>query len=308
MTKTDISFVIPIYNEEGSIEELHQQILETASGMDLDYEAIYVDDGSNDRSREILEQLKQAKIIKFRKNFGQTAALDAGVHEANGEYIVTLDGDLQNDPHDVPKMLNYLKENNLDVVCGWRKNREDNSVRRFISAGAKFWRTILISDGIHDAGCTLRVYKNECFNDFTIRGEMHRFIPALLRWKGFRIGEIIVNHRGRKHGQSKYSWKRMFKGFIDMIVLWFFHKYEARPLHLLGFVGLLMMAVGTGIGSWMFVERYFLNKGISNRIWPLASAFLILSGLQMFISGLIMDLIIRKSNSSKYYEIEEITS
>jgi glycosyltransferase involved in cell wall biosynthesis len=301
-----LSFVIPVYNEEGNVEQLQQEMVEVGEQLGRPFEIIFVDDGSSDKTPQILKQLKPAKIITFRKNFGQTAAIDAGVHEAQGEFIVTLDGDLQNDPHDVPKMLAYLQENELDVVCGWRKKRQDNEVRKIITAGARFWRKILISDGIHDSGCTLRVYKHECFDGFTIRGEMHRFIPALLRWKGFKIGEIEVNHRGRKSGRSKYSWQRAVKGFLDMLMLWFFHKYEARPLHILGFVGLMMIVLGGGIGTWMFVERYFFRQSIVNRIWPLVSVFLILSGLQMFISGLIMDLIIRNQEGSQFYEIKEI--
>lgn len=298
--KPYLSFIVPVFNEVDNVEKLHSELVVVAEQLKKPYEIIFVDDGSRDGTSEKLATLSPITIITMRKNFGQTAALDAGIKHAQGEYLVTLDGDGQNDPVDVPKMLEKMELENWDVVCGWRKNRHDDTSKRFVSAGARWLRSFLIRDAIHDSGCTLRVYHHECFDDVNLRGEMHRFIPALLIWRGFQVTEMVVNHRARSHGVSKYNSKRMLKGFLDMLSLWFFRKFASRPLHLLGALGLGMFALGILIGCWMFVEKVFFNQGISDRIWPLAAVFLMLFGMQMFVSGLIMDLIISSGKNSLY--------
>ena len=160
----------------------------------------------------------------MRKNFGQTAAMDAGIKAAQYDYIVTMDGDRQNDPADIPKLVKYLEDNNLDIVSGWRKNRKDTVMKKFTSRVANFLRGIIVKDHIHDSGCSLKIYKKECFDHINLYGEMHRFIPALLKIKGFEVGEVVVNHRPRTAGVTKYNWKRTVKGFVDMISLWFWSK------------------------------------------------------------------------------------
>lgn len=298
-----ISFVVPIFNEEGNVAKLHQEILSVAKSLKKSFEIIFVDDGSRDQTPVILKTLKPLRAITLRQNAGQTAALDAGFKAARGEIIVSLDGDLQNDPQNVPAMLKYLADNNLDVVCGWRAKRKDDFGKKFISRGAKFLREFLIKDQVHDAGCTLRVYKKECFNGMSLRGELHRFIPALLTWRGFRVGEMQVNHRPRVSGKSKYNLTRTVKGLMDMLTLWFFHKFASRPLHMLGAMGISSTIIGLSIGLWMFVERIILGNSINSRMWPLIAVFLALFGVQIFVSGLIMDLIIRSYNP-KFYEIK----
>ena len=298
-----ISFVVPIFNEEGNIAKLHEEILKVAKSLKKDFEIILVDDGSRDKTPEILKTLKPVRVITLRRNSGQTAALDAGFKAAMGDLIVSLDGDLQNDPVSIPEMINYLKKNDLDVVCGWRQKRKDNFSKRFISNGAKFLRGFLIKDQIHDSGCTLRVYKKECFEGITLRGELHRFIPALLSWRGFKIGEISVKHKVRYSGNSKYSLTRTVKGFMDMLTLWFFHKFASRPLHMLGAIGILSFIIGFLIGIWMAFEKFILLHGVGQRMWPLVAVFMMLFGVQIFVSGLIMDLIIRAYNP-KFYEIK----
>jgi len=304
-TNPFISFIIPVFNEAENVTSLHQEIVTTAHLIKKSFEIIFIDDGSQDNTAEILKQLSPITIITFRKNFGQTAALDAGITHAQGEVLVTLDGDGQNDPADIPAMLELLQTKDLDVVCGWRQKRHDPVSKRFVSAGARWLRSFLIKDNIHDSGCTLRVYKKECFNDLHLRGEMHRFIPALLIWKGFKIDELPVNHRARNFGMSKYNAKRMLKGFLDMLSLWFFRKFASRPLHLLGAIGLVIFSLGIIIGTWMFIEKVVFSQSISNRIWPLAAVFLLLFGMQMFVSGLIMDLILT-STDKKYYVIKSL--
>lgn len=297
--------MVPIFNEEGNVAKLHEEILKVAKSLKKPFEIIFVDDGSRDNTPAILKTLSPLRTVTLRQNAGQTAALDAGFKAAKGELVVSLDGDLQNDPANVPAMLKHLEENNLDVVCGWRQNRQDSAEKKFISGGAKYLREMLIKDQVHDAGCTLRVYKKECFEGMSLRGELHRFIPALLVWRGFKVGEMPVTHRPRISGTSKYTMTRTIKGLMDMLTLWFFHKFASRPLHMLGAMGIVSGFVGTVISIWMFVERVFFAQSISNRMWPLIAVFLILFGVQTFISGLIMDLIIRTYNP-KFYEVKKI--
>ncbi|MCC6710916.1 MAG: glycosyltransferase family 2 protein [Candidatus Pacebacteria bacterium] len=301
-----ISFVVPVFNEEGNVSKLHEEILKVAKAFKKEFEIIFIDDGSTDKTAEILKTITPLKIITLRRNSGQTAALDAGFKASRGKYVVSLDGDLQNDPASIPAMISKLEAEKLDVVCGWRQKRQDSFGKKFISYGAKLLRERLIRDRVHDAGCTLRVYKKECFEGMTLRGEMHRFIPALLVWRGFKIGEMPVKHRPRLSGVSKYNLTRTIKGLMDMLTLWFFHKFAARPLHMLGALGILSFGVGFLIAVWMLIEKFIFLSGIGGRMWPLVAVFMMLFGVQIFVSGLIMDLIIRAYNP-KFYEIKGTT-
>ncbi len=229
-----VSVVVPVYNEEGNVSELHREINDVCRSNGYEYEIIFVDDGSTDKTAGICRQLRPLKLIQMRRNFGQTAAMDAGIKAAQYDYIVTMDGDRQNDPADIPNMIAYLEEHNLDVVSGWRKNRKDTLMKRFTSRGANFLRHLIVKDGIHDSGCSLKVYRRECFEGMNLYGEQHRFIPALLKIKGFTVGEVVVHHRARTSGVTKYNWKRTIKGFVDMISVWFWNKFASRPMHLLG--------------------------------------------------------------------------
>lgn len=286
--------------------KLHAEILKVAKSLKKPFEIIFVNDGSTDGTLTQLKKLSPITIVDLRGNYGQTAALDAGIRTATGEYLVTLDGDGQNDPADVPAMLKMLIDDKKDVVCGWRKNRQDSLSKRFISLGAKMLREFFVQDGIRDSGCTLRVYKRICFDDLVLRGEMHRFIPALLRWRGFNLAEMPVSHRPRGTGQTKYTWRRMVKGFLDMFNLWFFHKFSSRPFHLLGTVGGVTFGIGIVGLAILSIGRLLGRLSLSESIWPLMAVFLILFGFQMVVSGLIMDLIINSSEKRRYYAIREI--
>lgn len=288
-------------NEEENVATLHGEIVAAAKKIKKPFEIIFIDDGSTDNTYAELLKLDPITILRMRRNFGQTASMDAGIKAAQGEFLVTLDGDLQNDPADVPKMLEKLLKEDLDVVCGWRKRRKDTFSKRFISQGARWLRSFLVSDGVHDSGCTLRVYRQECFEGVNLRGEMHRFIPAILKWRGFQIGEMVTNHRARIHGTTKYNFKRTLKGFLDMLSLWFFQKYSARPLHFLGGVGILLGSSGVALLAWLFFARLVWGYSLSDRIWPLMAIFLILFGFQMFVSGLIMDLMIQQKSNQNYF-------
>lgn len=303
-----ISVVVPVFNEEGNVRELHKEILEVCKKKNYKFEIIFVDDGSKDKTSEICKELKPLKYIRMRKNFGQTAAMDAGIKLAQYDYIVTMDGDRQNDPADIPKLVNYLEENDLDIVSGWRKNRKDTVMKKFTSRVANFLRGIIVKDNIHDSGCSLKIYKKECFDHINLYGEMHRFIPALLRIKGFEVGEVVVNHRPRTAGVTKYNWKRTIKGFVDMISLWFWSKYAVRPLHILGAGGMVSIFLGVVCAIWSIV-LFALGYKMSNNIMPpLLTVFFIIVGLLMFIFGLMSDMMSKTyygSGIDKSYSIKE---
>ena len=281
-----VSVVVPLYNEEDNARELHQEIVRVLEEHYDQFEIIFVNDGSSDKTDEICRRLKPVRYICLRRNYGQTAAMDAGIKAARYDYIVTMDGDRQNDPADIPLLLDYLISNQLDVVSGWRKERKDTAGKRFVSRGANMFRKILIHDGIHDSGCSLKAYRRECFDGLTLYGEQHRFIPALLKIRGFRIGEIPVHHRERTAGKTKYNWKRIFKGFVDMVSVWFWNKYASRPLHLLGTLGLIFLTAGFGCGIWSII-LFAMGRNLTGYIVvPLMTVFFVIIGLLMFIFGL----------------------
>ncbi|WP_235297421.1 glycosyltransferase family 2 protein [Portibacter marinus] len=297
--KESISIIVPVYNEEANVQLLHHEIKTICEQNEYQYEIIFIDDKSTDQTLSELKKLHPVKILAFRKNFGQTQALDAGIKQAIYPIIVTMDGDGQNDPADIPKMIQYLRENDLDLVSGWRKNRKDPVGKKIVSRTAHLIRSTMINDGIHDSGCALKVYKKECFEDLSLYGEMHRFIPALLKIKGFTIGEMVVNHRPRLHGQSKYSWRRGLKGFIDMVSVWYWKKFAVRPLHLLGGMGLIIIIFGF-LSGVITVFEFVKGQDMSETTWPLVTLFSFLIGLQIFISGLLADML-----NKTYYENRE---
>lgn len=303
-----ISVVVPVFNEEGNVEALFSEIKSVCEENHYQYEIIFVDDGSSDGTAEKARALSPLKYIRLRKNFGQTAAMDAGIKHAQYDYIVTMDGDRQNDPHDIPRLVAYLEENNLDVVSGWRKNRKDTLGKKIFSRTANFLRGMIVKDSIHDSGCSLKIYKRECFRTINLYGEMHRFIPAYLKIRGFSVGEIVVNHRQRTSGKSKYNWKRAFKGFEDMISVWFWNKFAVRPLHLMGTLGIGTLFIGFIFAVWSVV-LYILRGKVANLLQPLLCVFFVITGLQLFISGLLADILSKIYYGSKIgesYDIKEI--
>ena len=288
---TGISIVVPVFNEEGNVQELHNEIVDVCKKQNYLYEIIFVDDGSTDKTGELCKELVPLKYIQMRKNFGQTAAMDAGIKAAKYNYIVTMDGDRQNDPKDIPRLIEYLEMNQLDVVSGWRKNRKDTLIKKIISRGANILRGIIVKDHIHDSGCSLKIYKRECFDDVNLYGEMHRFIPALLKIKGYAVGEIVVAHRPRTAGKTKYNWKRTFKGFVDMISVWFWNKYSVRPLHMLVGIGICFLFLGFICAVWSVILFASGFKMSNNIMPPLLTVLFVIIGVMMFIFGLMSDVI-----------------
>jgi glycosyltransferase involved in cell wall biosynthesis len=279
---------------------LHEEIMAVVRERRYDCEIIFVNDGSTDGTRTALLGLRHVTLVDLRKNYGQTAAMDAGIRAAQGDTIVTMDGDGQNDPADIPRLLEELHKG-YDVVSGWRISRRDPFLKRFISRGAHVLRGFFVKDGIHDSGCTLKAYRRECFENLDLYGELHRFVPGLLRWQGFRVTEVPVNHRPRHAGKTKYTLKRTLYGFLDMLGIWFWRKFSARPLHLFGGVGLLLGTTGALLIAVLFVLRLFDVISLAESIWPLTGFFLMLGGALLITSGLMADIMIKN-----YHRIHEI--
>lgn len=292
-----ISAIIPVYNEEENVKILHHELLDVLKKLGQMFEIIFVNDGSTDRTRERLMQLRPIRIINFRKRFGQTSAFDAGFKAAKGDVVVTLDGDLQNDPADILKLFAVLQEG-YDVVCGWRAHRQDGFSKRFFSYGARMMRRLLLGDRLHDAGCSLRVYRSAALLNLDIYGEMHRLIASILVLRGYRVAEIKVHHRMRRHGKTKYSWRRAIKGFIDMVNLWFLYKYRARPLHIFGAIGIFFFSIGFLLTGYFVFIRLFFGVPLAGRVLPVGALFLVLFGIQLFMTGLLADIAIKN-----YYSI-----
>jgi len=306
MMKTEYSIVVPVYNEEGNIAQLDREIKEVMSRISKNYETIYVNDGSRDHSLEELKKLKNVKIINFTRNFGQTSAFDAGFKASQGEIIISMDGDLQNDPRDIPRLLEKLRKEDLDVVAGWRRHRKDGGGIRVLTTIGRKLRSFLLSDVVHDSGCALRVYRKEAIKSLDLWGEMHRYVTQLLKWKGFRVGELEINHRPRIHGKTKYGYHKAVRGFIDLLYIWFLQKYSQRPLHMFGQIGLASSFFGALALANSFYHKIFNHTPLNRDGWFFLGFFLILTGIMLFSFGLIIDLLIRIQQSispytKKYY-------
>lgn len=285
------SIIVPIHNEAGTIVELHKRLVQVMKELGENFELIFVNDGSTDDTAKLLKTLQPLTTITFRKNFGQTAALDAGIKQAKGDLVITLDGDLQNPPEEIPKLIRYLQDQSLDVVSGWRKDRKDSVMKKIVSRGAHWLRSLFLNDGIHDSGCTLKVYRRSCFQDVDLHGESHRFIPAILKLYGFSVGEVPVDHQPRVAGKTNYSNNRILKGFVDIIGLWFWRNYSHRPLHLFGGLGVGLVVLGGLLLLGLAIMRLVWAYPLSTSIWPLVAVLSIVAGLQLFITGLVAEVL-----------------
>jgi glycosyltransferase involved in cell wall biosynthesis len=306
----EFSVVIPAFNEQENVKELYRKLSSVMKGLKKKYELIFVDDGSTDNTFKELESLSKKdnclKIIKFRKNFGQTAAWRAGFDNSKGKIIITMDADLQNDPNDIPKLLEKIEEG-YDAVSGWRHNRKDSFFKKFFSLFSRILRRRIIKNKIHDSGCSLKAYKKEALEDIEMQGEMHRYIIELLSLKGYNIAEVKVNHYPRKKGKTKYNIIRLPKGFLDLLVVAFWQKYSARPIHLFGGFGIISSFMGMVIGAYLVYVKFKFNVAIANRPLLLLSALLIILGIQFIIFGIITDILTKLYyKEKKNYNIEKI--
>jgi glycosyltransferase involved in cell wall biosynthesis len=300
-----VSVVIPVYNEADNIAELFHELASVLDRLGKEYEIIFIDDCSTDSTPAVLHELRKSssrlKAIRLRRNSGQSAAMSAGFDHAGGDLIITMDGDLQNDPDDIPSLLNKMAEG-YDVVCGWRANRKDPLTKKLFSRFSNTLRHFLINDNIHDYGCTLRTYKKECIGDFELWGDMHRYIPALIRINGYRVGEAKVNHRERLHGKSKYNWKRLFKGFADLLVVTFWSRFATRPMHVFGTGGLIICTVGALATLYFIIERLFFNMGLSDKPLFILSILSVIIGLQFIAFGILADITLKTYYNQKKFK------
>ena len=288
-----ISVVVPALNEEGSLEELYQEIAAALEQRDEPFEVVFVDDGSTDGSMSVLsrlnDQLPNVVVIHLRRNFGKAAALKAGFLEARGEVVVTIDADLQDDPAEIPQLLAKLDEG-FDLVSGWKTRRNDPFLRRVFSRVFN-WTTGAISGvRLHDVNCGLKAYRAEVLQDMRLYGELHRFIPVLASYQGYRIAEVSVNHRPRQHGRSRYGPERYLRGFFDLLSVTFMGRYRYRPLHLFGGIGMLMGAIGFIVLTYLTVI-WFWGAGIGTRPLLTLGVLLLVVGIQFVSLGLISELI-----------------
>ncbi len=298
-----LSVVVPIYNEQESIPALYEQLTTALATLDHEYEIIAIDDGSRDRSFALLSECAagdpRLRVVRFRRNFGQTAAFAAGFDRARGTYIVTIDADLQNDPNDIPRMLDRAAEG-FDVVSGWRANRQDPYIsRRLPSQIAN--RLISWATGVHlhDYGCSLKVYRADVVKNINLYGELHRFIPAIASWQGVAVTELPVNHYARRYGSSKYGIGRTTRVLLDLITVRFLLSYSTRPMQVFGAFGLLAMLGGTLISFYLVALKIFYNLSIGDRPLLLLGVLLIIVGVQFIGFGLMGELIMRT-----YYETQ----
>jgi glycosyltransferase involved in cell wall biosynthesis len=311
----ELSIVIPVRNEAQGLEELHGELTETLRGWGRSYEILVVDDGSTDESFPILARLQSGdphlRVIRFRRNFGQTAAFSAGFAHARGRFIVTSDGDLQNDARDIPAMVGKLENEQLDIVCGWRKDRKDAFFSRLlpsmIANSLISWAT---SVRLHDYGCSLKVFRAEVVKPLRLYGEMHRFIPAIASEQGVAIGELAVNHRARKHGTSKYGISRTIRVVLDLVTVKFLLSYSTRPLQIFGLVGLIMAIPGAAIAGYLALLKTIGGQAIGSRLPLLLFGILLLfTGVQLITVGLLAELLARtyhESQDKPTYVIREI--
>ena len=306
-----VSVVIPVYNEEENVPILYDQLKEVLEEIPYDYEIIFVDDGSTDRTPQILEEIakkdKKVKVILFARNFGQTPAMVAGIDHATGDVVITMDGDLQNDPKDIPRLLEKIEEG-YDVVSGWRKNRKDAAVSRKLPSKIANWLIgKLTGVKIHDYGCTLKAYRSDVIKRVRLYGELHRFIPALASTVTSvdRIIEIPVEHRPRIYGKSKYGISRTFKVISDLFFIWFMKKFLQKPIHFFGLLGIVLFLLGIVPFTYLVILK-LLGHSIGHRPLLIISVMFILAGIQMFTTGLISEMLMRiyfESQNKKPYVV-----
>ncbi len=297
-----VSIVIPVYDEEESLSILYRSVKEVMDRLKNPYEIIFIDDGSRDRSLEILEDIQKGDdrvvVISFRKNFGQTAAIAAGFEYASGDVIITMDADLQNDPKDIPKLLDKIKD--YDVVSGWRKRRKDPFVSRRLPSVIANWLISRVTGvHLHDYGCTLKAYRKEVVKNIRLYGEMHRFIPAIASWVGASVTEVETTHHPRRFGRSKYGISRIVRVVLDLITVKFLQSFSTRPIHAFGPAGLVMSGAGFVITLYLAYVKFIEGQDIGGRPLLLLGILLIILGVQFVFMGLLGEMLSRTYHESQ---------
>ena len=299
--KIDYSVIVPLLNEEESLTELHSRIIEALSKLSQNYEIIFIDDGSTDKSYNILQLIKskddKVRIFQFQKNYGKSSALNLGFSEARGEIVITIDADLQDDPMEIPLLVSKLNEG-YDVISGWKKQRKDPLSKIIPSKIFNLVTSLLTGIKIHDFNCGLKCFRKAVVKNIKVYGELHRYIPALAAFDGYKVSEIEVIHHFRKYGKTKYGMSRFFYGFFDLITVIFVSKYTHRPLHLFGIVGLLFFTFGFGTNLYLTI-KWFQGFGIGNRPLLFLGILLIILGIQFVSIGLLGEMIVNFSKIDK---------
>ncbi len=310
----DFSVVIPVYNEEESLPKLYDALEEALHDLPESWEVILIDDGSRDNSYSILKEMHQRDprmhVIRFRRNFGQTAAFAAGFEYARGEVVITMDADLQNDPRDIPLLLHTLREGDYDVVSGWRQHRQDAYLVRKVPSRIANWLISRVTGVyLHDYGCSLKAYRSEVVKSVHLYGELHRFVPALASWMGVRIHEIPVRHHARAYGKSKYNLSRTIRVLLDLVTVSFLLNYAVKPMQIFGKWGLISTFVGFVIGLYLTILKLTTYAPLSNRPLLFLSILLIIVGIQFITMGLLGELIVRtyhETQNKPIYVIREM--
>jgi glycosyltransferase involved in cell wall biosynthesis len=307
--KPQVSVIIPVLNEADTVMELAQRVAEVLDRLGRRFEIVFVDDGSADETRQKVklahELDERVKLVSLRRNFGKAAALCAGFDYSHGELLITMDGDLQDDPDEIPRFLEKLETENLDLVSGWKQQRQDPVSKRYPSRLFNWVTRKLAHVDLHDFNCGYKAYRREVVDEIALYGELHRYIPVLASRRGFTLGELSVVHHPRKHGTSKYGWDRFYKGLLDLITVLFITKYTRRPLHLFGMIGVSSLAVGLGINLYLAI-LWLSGQTLSNRPLLLLGVLLMLLGIQVLTTGLIGEMITFKNfDRTDTYSVKE---
>ena len=310
----DISLVIPLLDEEESLEELHSWIVEIMESNGYSYELIFIDDGSKDNSWNIIRSLslknKNVRGIKFLKNFGKSQALHAGFDIAKGDVVITMDADLQDSPAEIPEMYKLIKYNNFDLVSGWKKKRYDNFFAKNLPSKLFNWAASKVSGiKLNDFNCGLKAYQNKVIKTMEVYGEMHRFIPVLAANQGYKkITQKIVAHQPRKYGKTKFGMERFINGFLDLITIWFTSKFGKRPMHFFGFLGLIMLFTGVSFAGYLGIDKLYINPSgrlITERPEFFIALITMVIGTQFFIAGFLGEIILKSKSHKERYKISE---
>ena len=309
--KIDLSILIPLFNEKENLKPLFQKIKETISSLGVEWEIVFADDGSRDGSFEELVDIKESsrrvKVISLRRNFGKSAALDAGFKIVRGERVIIMDADLQDDPEEIPALLNKIDEG-YDLITGWRATRKDRFIKKYTSRIFNRVTSLMSGIRLHDFNCGLKAFRGEVVKDLDLYGELHRYIPVLAHWKGYRVGEIKVRHHRRAAGESKFGSYRFFAGFMDMVTVMFLTRYVKKPLHLFGGVGVVMFSTGLIINTYLLL-RIMMGHGTGVRPLLLFGVLLMLIGFQLISTGLLGEMMAMSIHRKKGdYTIKQVLS